>query len=114
MKRNQFLDFTLLSKCMTLCNVPYKTLVQISYVKNSNVVCFKLSFTAAVSQNVSIFKPIKTRQNRTRAFLEGTPSPAVQPAPNSLPEDKVIHIRSLSNHFSAVDLEFWRTIIENF
>lgn len=112
MQKNNFLEFKALAKCMNLSQtVPYKSLIQILYENKSHCLQYKLNFGAAY-KSVNILK--QTRQGTSRAFSDRIPNPKVQALPPPLPEDKVAHIRSLSNHFSAVDLEFWQNLIINF
>lgn len=113
MQKQHFLDFKMLSKCMTLTNVPYKNVVQIAYENNVNIVKFKLKFSEVSLHPVSLLKG-SCRQNSTKTFLQGIPDPIVQSPPENLPQDKIAHIRSLANHFSAVDLQFWKCIINGF
>lgn len=111
--KQNFLDFKVLSQCTAFSNVPYNKLVQISYENNSNFVKYKLTFSAA-NPPIVLFLKHSTRQNVRQTFLENIPSPTVQPPPPDLLDQKVVHIRSLLNHFSVVDLQFWKCIIKKF
>nr|CAH7767349.1 unnamed protein product [Callosobruchus chinensis] len=113
MQRNNFLDFKVLSTCMTLSDVPYKHVVQVSYENRSNIVKYKLKFGAGDLHLVQFLKG-SNRQNSSKTFLQGIPEPSVQSPPKGLPEEKITHIRFLASHFPAVDLQFWKSIIKDF
>lgn len=113
MQKQNFLDFKMLAMCMTLSKVPYKHVVQVCYENNLNIVKYKLKFSEIDLQSVRFLKG-SDRQNSSKTFLQDIPDPIVQPPPEPLSQDKITHIRSLANHFSAVDLQFWKCIIKDF
>lgn len=113
MQKQNFLDFKILATCMTLSKVPYNQVVQISYENNLNIVKYKLKFSEADLHQVVCLKG-SDRQNSSKEFLQNIPDPLVQPSPEPLSQDKIGHIRSLANHFSALDLQFWKCIIKDF
>lgn len=112
MQKTNFLDFKTILQFVTLSTVPYKTLVEISYGHNLCYVEYKLTFSEKTPIRVLFLK--RTRQNNPQSFLDNIPAPPVQQPPPDLPVDKVAHIKSLSNHFSAIDLQFWKCVIKNF
>nr|CAI5845607.1 unnamed protein product [Callosobruchus analis] len=86
MQRNNFLDFKILSTCMTLSDIPYKHVVQASYENSSNIVKYNLKFGAGDLHLVQFLKG-SNRQNSSRTFLQGIPEPSVQSPPKGLPEE---------------------------
>lgn len=113
MQKQNFLDFKILARSMTLSKVPYKDVVQLSYENNLNILKYKLKFSEVDLHRVAFLKG-SDRQNVSKAFLQEIQDPMVQPPPQPLSQDKISHIRSLANHFSAVDLQFWKCIIKDF
>lgn len=112
MKKEQFKDFNSMSKFTHFSEISYKHLKQISYANDCNFIKCKLSFDSQDEKKACILK--ETRNFTTRSFLQGIPPPVVQNLPPPIPKDKVDHIKTLSNQFSKVDLEYWKSIFKNF